>query len=128
MCLWSSWRASLGTSLQQAIAAISPNITTACMGRFKLAVSNGAALQSLSAATPSPQPTAAVPATATTEPTPETPSDEDTGFATLERQAFPTKELARTAARTIDGRFVSKPGHNRRYECAHQGCGTQRWV
>ena len=23
---------------------------------------------------------------------------------------------------------MSKPGHNRRYECAQQGCGTQRWV
>ena len=39
--------ASLGTVLQQAFAAISPNTTTACMGRFKLAVSNAAALHSL---------------------------------------------------------------------------------
>ena len=71
--------ASLGTGLQQAFAAISPNTTTACMGCFKLAVSNAAALQSLFVATPSPQPTAAVPTTAATEPTPEMPSDEDTG-------------------------------------------------
>ena len=120
--------ASLATGLQQACAAISPNTTTAFMGCFKLAVSNAAALQSLSAATPSPQPTAAVPTTATTEPTPETPSDKYTGFATLDSQAFSTKKFASTAARSIDGRFVSKPGHNRRHECAQQGCGTQRWV
>ena len=120
--------ASLGTGLQQAFAAISPNTTTACMGCFKLAVSNAAALHSLSAATPSPQPTAVVPTTATTEPTTETPSDEDTEFATFHRQAFRTAKLASTAARTIDGRFVSKPGHNRRYDCAHQGCETKQWV
>ena len=120
--------ASLGTGLQQAVAAISPNPTAACMGCFKLAVSNAPALQSLSAATASPQPTAAVPTTATTEPTPEMPSDEDTGFATFDRQALTTEKIASTAARTIDGRFVSKPGHNRRYDYAQQGCGTQRWV
>ena len=62
--------ASLGTGLQRAFTAISPNTTTACMGRFKLAVSTAAALQSLYAATPSPQPTVAVP----TRPTPEKPS------------------------------------------------------
>ena len=120
--------ASLRTGLHQAFGAISPNTTTACMGCFKLAVSNTAALQSLSAATLSPQPTAAVPTTAATEPTPETPSDEDTRFATLDRQVFRTAKLASTAARTIGGRFVSKPGHNRRYDCAHQGCETKRWV
>ena len=120
--------ASLGTGLQHAFVAISPNSTTACMSCFKLAVSNAAALQSLSAATPSPQPTAAVPTTATTEPTPEMPSDEDTGFATLDGQAFRMAKLASTAARTIDGRFVSKLGHNCCYDCAQQGCGTQQWV
>ena len=85
--------ASLGTGLQEAFAAISPSTTTACMGCFKLAVSNAAALQSLSAATPAPQPTAAVPTTVATEPTPETPSDEDTGFATLATQPFHTAKL-----------------------------------
>ena len=65
---------------------------------------------------------------ATTEPTPETPSDEDTGFATLDRQAFRTAKVANTAARTINGRFVSEPGHNRRYDCAQQGWVTQQWV
>ena len=99
--------ASLRTGSQQESAAISPNTTTACMGCFKLAVSNAAALQSLSAATPSPQPTLAVLMTATTEPTPETPSDQVTGFTTLDRQALPKKKLASTAARTIDGHFVS---------------------
>ena len=123
-CCGNGWT----SGLQQAFAAISPNTTTACMGCFKLAVSNTAALQSLSAATPSPQPTVAVPTRATTEPMPKTPSDEDTGFATLDTQAFPTKKLSSTAARSVDGPFVSKPGHNRRYDCAQQGCGTQRWV
>ena len=118
--------ASLATGLQQAFAAISPNTTAACMGCFKLA--NAAALQSPSAATPSPQPTAAVPTTATTEPMPETPSAEETGFASLDRQAFPTKKLASTAARTIYGRFMSILRHNCRCQCAEQGCGTQRWV
>ena len=28
----------------------------------------------------------------------------------------------------IDGRFVSKPGHNCRYDCAHEGCETKRCV
>ena len=97
-------------------------------GLFNLAVSKAAALKSLSAATPSPQPTAAVPTTAATEPTPETPSDEHTGFATLDRQVFPTAKLASMAPRSIDGRFMSKPGHNRRYDCAHEGCQTKRWV
>ena len=100
---------SLGTGLQQAFAAISPSTTTACMGYFKLAVSNAAALQSLCAATPAPQPTAAVPATAVAKPTPETPSDEDTGFATLDRQAFRAAKLESTAGRTVDGCFVSRP-------------------
>ena len=78
----------LATGLQQAFAAISPNTIMGC-----LKLTNAAALQSASAATPSPQPTAAVPTTATTEPTPETPSAEDTGCAILERQAFPTEKL-----------------------------------
>ena len=120
--------ASLGTGLQHAFAAILPNTTTACTGCFMLAVSDAAALQSLSAATPSPQPTATVPTTVATKPTPEVPSDEDTGFATLDTQTFRTAELASTAARTIDGRFVSRSGHNRHYDCAHEGCETKRWV
>ena len=49
---------SLGSSLHQVFAAISSNSLTACRDRLKLAVSNPADLQSLSAATPSPQPTA----------------------------------------------------------------------
>ena len=44
--------ASLGPGLQQAFVAISPNTTTACMGCFKLCVSNAEALESLAAATP----------------------------------------------------------------------------
>ena len=113
--------ASLATGLQQVFAAISPNTI---MGYLKL--TNAAALQSASAATPSPQPTAAVPTTATTETMPETPSAEDTGCAILERRAFPMEKPASRAARTIDGFFMSIPGHNRRYQCAEQGFGTQR--
>ena len=120
--------ASPGTGLQHALIAISPNTTTACMGSFKLAVSNTAALQSLFATTPFPQPTAAAPTTPLTEPTPEMPSDEDTGFAILDRQAFRTANIANTTTRIIDGCFVSKPGHNCRYDCAHEGCETKRWV
>ena len=105
--------ASLGTGLKQAFAAISPNTTMACVGCFKLVPSNAAALQSLSAATPAPKPTTALPTTAATERTPWTQSDDDTGFAILDRQAFLTAKLAHTAARKVDGRFVSELGHDR---------------
>ena len=114
--------AGLGTGLQQAFVVMSPDTTTACMGCFKLAVSNAAVLQSLCGAT------AAVPTTAATERTPEMPSDEDSGFPTSDRQAFRTAKLTSTAARTFHGCFVSKPGHNRRYDCAHENCETKRWV
>ena len=112
--------ASLGTGSQQAFAAISVNNTTAYIGCFKLAVSNTAVLQSLCAATLAPQPTAAAPTTAATKPTRQMRSIQDSGFTSLDRQGFCTGKLASTAARTIDRRFVSKPGHDRRYDCAHE--------
>ena len=77
---------------------------------------------------PAPQPTAAVPMTVAPEPTPEAPSDENTGFATLDRQAFRTTKLTSTGATTVDVRFVSRLGENHRYDCAHDGCETKRWV
>ena len=93
--------ATLGTSLQQATAAISPSTTTACMGCFKLAVYNRAALQSLSAATPAPQPIGAAPRMAATELAPVTQSDGVTGLATFDTQAFHTAKFASTAATAV---------------------------
>ena len=45
----------------------------------------------------------------TAMPTPETQSDDGTGFATLDRQAFRTAKLASTAAKTAGCRFC--PNH-----------------
>ena len=108
-----------GTGLQQAFAAMSPNSGTACMGCLKLAVYNAAAPHSLSAL-PRPH-SLSQPYERRQQPNlrPNTPSDEDTRLATLDKQVFHTAKFARTAARTGDGRFLGRPGHNCRYGCAH---------
>ena len=38
------------------------------------------------------------------------------------------QKIAHTAARTFDGNFVSRRGHNCLDGCAHESCATKRWV
>ena len=57
-----------------------------------------------------------------------TVEDPDVEFAPLHRQVFATRKLARDAARTVDGCFVSIPGRQNVYACSCEGCDTKRYV
>ena len=144
--------AELGDALQRAAVAMYPRCPTICTTCFHIILKGPRPAEptlSVAAEDP-PRPPTVPPSPATGQGPGQAPSgsldngstagsannnsteatveDPDVEFAPLHRQVFATQKLARDAARTVDGRFVSIPGRQNMYACSCEGCDTKRYV
>ena len=148
----------LGDALQRAAVAMYPRCPTICTTCFHIILKGALPAErtlSVSAEDP-PRPPTVPPSPATGQGPGQAPSgsldngatagsannnsteatveDPDVEFAPLHRQVFETRKVARDAARTVDGRFVSIPGRQNVYACSSEGCDTSgtcdmtRWL
>ena len=144
--------AELGDALQRAAVAMYPRCPTICTTCFHIILKGPRPAEptlSVAAEDP-PRPPTVPPSPATGQGPGQAPSgsldngstagsannnsteatveDPDVEFAPLHRQVFATQKLARDAARTVDGRFVSIPGRQNMYACSCEVCDTKRYV
>ena len=144
--------AELGDALQHAAVAMYPRCPTTCTTCFHIILKGtlpAEPILSVSAEDP-PRPPTVPPSPATGQGPGQAPSgsldngstagsannnsteatveDPDVEFAPLHRQVFASRKLARDAARTVDGWFVSIPGRQNVYACSCEGCDSKRYV